>query len=109
MIIINLLQTPDTLKIEVTGHGDDKDQSCARISTVCDCIFLGFKDQIDKYEKHNGYTLLIANRKKLGRKGVLLLRYLNYFETLTELYPNSIKIETKIEGESDNGKDNETN
>lgn len=108
MIIINLSETPDTLKIEVTGHGDDTDQSCARISTVCDCIFLGFKDQIDKYKKHNGYTLLIANKKKLGRKGVLLVRYLEYLATLKELYPNSIKIIDKT-GESDNGKDNETN
>ena len=108
MIIINLSETPDTLKIEVTGHGDDTNQSCARVSTVCDCIFLGFKDQLDKYEKHNGYTLLIASKKKLGRKGVILVRYLEYLVTLKELYPNSIKIIDK-KGESDNGKDNETN
>ena len=108
MIIINLSETPDTLKIEVTGHGNDTDQSCARISTVCDCIFLGFKDQIDKYKKYTGYTLLIANKKKLGRKGVLLVRYLEYLATLKELYPNSIKIVDKI-GESENGKDNKTN
>ena len=34
MIIINLSETTDTLQIEVLGHGDDKDQSCARVSTV---------------------------------------------------------------------------
>lgn len=106
MIIINLSETPDTLNIEVMGHGDDKDQSCARVSTVCDCIFLGFKEQLEKYEKHNGYTLLIANKKKLGRKAVLLLRYLEYLEVLKELYPNSIKIENTTNKEKTNGKNN---
>lgn len=106
MIIINLSETTDTLQIEVLGHGDDKDQSCARVSTVCDCIYLGFKDQLEKYKKHNGYTLLIADKKKLGRKGVLLLRYLEYIEALKELYPNSIKIENKTKGAKKDGKDN---
>lgn len=105
MIIINLSETPDTLQIEVLGHGDDKDQSCARVSTVCDCIYLVFKDQLGKYKKHNGYTLLIADKKKLGRKGILLLllRYLEYIEALKELYPNSIKIIDKTKGESKDG------
>lgn len=106
MIIINLSETSDTLQVEVMGHGDDKDQSCARVSTVCDCIFLGFKEQLEKYEKHNGYTLLIANKKKLGRKAVLLLRYLEYLEALKELYPNSIKIENTTNKEKTNGKNN---
>lgn len=106
MIIINLSETTDTLQVEVMGHGDDKDQSCARVSTVCDCIFLGFKEQLEKYEKHNGYTLLIANKKKLGRKAVLLLRYLEYLEVLKELYPNSIKIESTTNKEKTNGKNN---
>lgn len=106
MIIINLSETSDTLQVEVMGHGDDKDQSCARVSTVCDCIFLGFKEQLEKYEKHNGYTLLIANKKKLGRKAVLLLRYLEYLEVLKELYPNSIKIENTTNKEKTNGKNN---
>lgn len=106
MIIINLSETTDTLQVEVTGHGDDTDQSCARVSTVCDCIFLGFKEQLEKYEKHNGYTLLIANKKKLGRKAVLLLRYLEYLEVLKELYPNSIKIENTTNKEKTNGKNN---
>jgi uncharacterized protein YsxB (DUF464 family) len=106
MIIINLSETTDTLQVEVMGHGDDKDQSCARVSTVCDCIFLGFKEQLEKYEKHNGYTLLIANKKKLGRKAVLLLRYLEYLEVLKELYPNSIKIENTTNKEKTNGKNN---
>lgn len=106
MIIINLSETTDTLQVEVMGHGDDTDQSCARVSTVCDCIFLGFKEQLEKYEKHNGYTLLIANKKKLGRKAVLLLRYLEYLEALKELYPNSIKIENTINKEKTNGKNN---
>ena len=64
MIIINLSETEDTLNIEVMGHGDDTDQSCARVSTVCDCIYLTFKDQQRNTRKHNGYTLLIANKKK---------------------------------------------
>lgn len=106
MIIINLSETTDTLQVEVMGHGDDKDQSCARVSTVCDCIFLGFKEQLEKYEKHNGYTLLIANKKKLGRKEVLLLRYLEYLEVLKELYPNSIKTENTTNKEKTNGKNN---
>lgn len=103
MIIINLSETTDTLQIEVLGHGDDKDQSCARVSTVCDCIYLGFKDQLEKYKKHNGYTLLIADKKKLGRKGILLLRYLEYIEALKELYPNSIKIENKTKEKKEDG------
>lgn len=106
MIIINLSETTATLQIEVLGHGDDTDQSCARVSTVCDCIYLGFKDQLEKFKKHNGYTLLIANKKKLGRKEILFLRYLVYIEALKELYPNSIKIIDKTKGESKNGKDN---
>ena len=106
MIIINLSETPDTLHIEVMGHGDDTDQSCARVSTVCDCIYLNFKDQLDKYKKHNGYTLLIANKKKLGRKDILLLRFLEYLEALKELYPNSIKIENTTNKEKTNGKNN---
>lgn len=103
MIIINLSETPDTLQIEVLGHGDDKDQSCARVSTVCDCIYLGFKDQLEKYKKHNGYTLLIADKKKLGRKGVLLVRYLEYLADLKELYPNSIKIIDKTKEKKEDG------
>ena len=102
MIIINLSETTDTLQIEVLGHGDDKDQSCARVSTVCDCIYLGFKD-LEKYKKHNGYTLLIADKKKLGRKGTLLVRYLEYLADLKELYSNSIKIIDKTKGESKDG------
>lgn len=105
MIIINLSETSDTLQIEVTGHGDDKDQSCARVSTVCDCIYLGFKDQLEKYKKHNGYTLLIVNKKKLRHKQLLLIRYLNYLVDLKDLYPNSIKIIDK-KGETKDGKDN---
>lgn len=93
MIMINLTETSELLQIEVKGHGEDTDQSCARVSTVCDCIYLGFTEQLDKYEKRNGYTLLIANKRKLGYKGILLLRYFSYFETLKELYPKSIKIE----------------
>ena len=103
MIIINLSETVDTLQIEVLGHGNDSDQSCARVSTVCDCIYLGFKDQLEKYKKHNGYTLLIADKKKLGRKGILLLRYLEYIEALKELYPKSIKIENKTKGVKEDG------
>lgn len=103
MIIINLSETTDTLQIEVTGHGDDTDQSCARVSTVCDCIYLGFKDQLEKYKKHNGYTLLIANKKKLGRKGTLLVRYLKYLADLKELYPNSIKIIDKAKEKKEDG------
>lgn len=103
MIIINLSETVDTLQIEVLGHGNDSDQSCARVSTVCDCIYLGFKDQLEKYKKHNGYTLLIADKKKLGRKGILLLRYLEYIEGLKELYPKSIKIENKTKGVKEDG------
>lgn len=106
MIIINLSETPDTLNIEAMGHGDDTDQSCARVSTVCDCIYLTFKDQLEKYKKHNGYTLLIANKKKLGRKDILLLRFLEYLKTLKELYPKSIKIENTTNKEKTNGKNN---
>ena len=106
MIIINLSETTDTLQVEVMGHGDDTDQSCARVSTVCDCIYLMFKDQLEKYKKHNGYTLLIANKKKLGRKAILLLRFLEYLEVLKELYPNSIKIENTTNKEKTNGKNN---
>lgn len=103
MIIINLSETEDTLQIEVLGHGSDSDQSCARISTVCDCIYLDFKDQLEKYKKYNGYTLLIADKKKLGRKGVLLVRYIEYLADLKELYPNSIKIINKIKEKKEDG------
>ena len=103
MIIINLSETPDTLQIEAMGHGDDTDQSCARVSTVCDCIYLGFKDQLEKYKKHNGYTLLIVDKKKLGRKGALLIRYLEYLAALKELYPNSIKIIDKTKEKKEDG------
>lgn len=103
MIIINLSESDELLQIEVLGHGDDKDQSCARVSTVCDCIYLGFKDQLEKYKKHNGYTLLIADKKKLGRKGILLLRYLEYIKALKELYPNSIKIIDKTKEKKEDG------
>lgn len=103
MIIINLSESEDTLQIEVLGHGDDSDQSCARVSTVCDCIYLGFKDQLEKYKKHNGYTLLIVDKKKLGRKGTLLVRYLEYLANLKELYPNSIKIIDKIKEKKEDG------
>lgn len=34
MIMINLFETGKNVTIEVTGHGDDSDQSCARVSTV---------------------------------------------------------------------------
>ena len=106
MIIIKLSESTDTLQIEVLGHGDDKDQSCARVSTVCDCIYLTIKDQLEKYKKHNGYTLLMVDKKKLGRKGILLIRYLEYLTDLKELYPNSIKIINKTKEKKEDGKNN---
>ena len=106
MIIVNLSETEKFINIEVSGHGDDTDQSCARVSTVCDCIQLFFSKMFDNYVKEHGYTYLCMNKVKLREKGLepQLFKILVYFIELEKLYPKSIKIKTK--GESTNGKNN---
>ncbi len=103
MIIINLSETTDTLEIEVTGHGEDTDQSCARVSTVCDCIYLFLKSNIDDYEKKNGYTLLRVFKKRTTVQALKAM--LMYIVTLEQLYKNSIKVINKKEVK-ENGKNN---
>lgn len=93
MIIINLSETTDTLQIEVTGHGDDKDQSCARVSTVCDCINLFLKSNIDDYVKKDGYTMLRIFKKRTTVQ--TLKAVLTYIVALEQLYKNSIKVINK--------------
>lgn len=104
MIIITLSETEKQIEIEVTGHGNDDDQSCARVSTVCDCIQLFYSKIIDKAIKEYGYTLIKINKVKMHEKGLSTVFYntLSYFIKLQQLYRNSIKIKTK--GESKNGK-----
>lgn len=97
MIMINVFENDKNITIEVTGHGDDSDQSCARVSTVLDCIYLVFKYELEKYKKKSGYTILVASKRKMYKKGILFLSYLNYLHTLEELYPKSIKINEEKE------------
>lgn len=104
MIIINLSETTDTLQIEVMGHGDDTDQSCARVSTVCDCIYLFLKSNIDYYVKKDGYTLLRIFKKRTTAQ--TLKAILSYIVTLEQLYKNSIKVINKEKEVETNGKDN---
>lgn len=104
MIIINLSETTETLQIEVTGHGDDTDQSCARVSTVCDCIYLFLKSNIADYVKKDGYTLLRVFKKRTTIQ--TLKAMLSYIVTLEELYKNSIKVINKEKEVETNGKDN---
>lgn len=104
MIIINLSETSDILQIEVTGHGDDTDQSCARVSTVCDCIALFMKSNIDEHIKKDGYTLLRVFKKRTTLQS--LEAVLNYIADLAELYKNSIKIINKEKEVNENGKNN---
>ena len=91
MIMINLSETGKSVTIEVTGHGDDTDQSCSRVSTVLDCIQLFFSKMISDYK--NGYTLIVIDKRKLNEKfltsGLLLI--IGYFLDLEKLYPKSIK------------------
>lgn len=93
MIMINLSETPKSVTIEVTGHGDDSDQSCARVSTVLDCIQLFFSKMISDHKKEYGYTLIVIDKRKLNEKfltsGLLLI--IGYFLDLEKLHPKSIK------------------
>lgn len=104
MIIINLSETSDILQIEVTGHGDDTDQSCARVSTVCDCIQLFMKSNIDEHIKKDGYTLLKVFKKRTTIQ--TLKAILSYIVTLEQLYKNSIKVINKEKEVETNGKNN---
>ena len=99
MIMINLSETSKNVTIEVTGHGDDSDQSCARVSTVLDCIQLFFSKMISDHKKEYGYTLIVIDKKRLDEQFLTgkLLTIFGYFIELEKLYPNSIKINTEKE------------
>ncbi len=99
MIMINLSETPKSVTIEVTGHGDDSDQSCARVSTVLDCIQLFFSKLVSDHKKDYGYTLIVIDKTRLAKQFLRsnLLSILGYFIELEKLYPNSIKINTEKE------------
>ncbi len=90
MIMINLSETANIVTIEVTGHGDDSDQSCARVSTVLDCMHLFFKASFKKYKKSNGYTFIQIS--ETVQNHFELLSALQYLATLEKLYKKSIKI-----------------
>ena len=90
MIMINLSETRKNVTIEVTGHGDDSDQSCARVSTVLDCMYLFFKASLKKYKKSNGYTFIQIS--KTTQNQIELLSVLQYLATFENLYKKSIKI-----------------
>lgn len=90
MIMINLSETANNVTIEVTGHGDDSDQSCARVSTVLDCMYLFFKASLKKYKKSNGYTFIQIS--KTAQNQIEFLSVLQYLATLENLYKKSIKI-----------------
>ena len=90
MIMINLSETPKIVTIEVTGHGDESDQSCARVSTVLDCMHLFFKANLKKHKKSNGYTFIQIS--KTAQNQIELLSVLQYLATLESLYKKSIKI-----------------
>lgn len=107
MIMINLFENDKNVTIEVTGHGDDTDQSCARVSTVCDCIQLFFSTLLNSCKKEYGYTNIVVDKRKLHEKFLTgtLLQVLGYFLELEKLYPKSIKIKTN-KGGNENGKNN---
>lgn len=90
MIMINLSETSKSVTIEVTGHGDDSDQSCARVSTVLDCMYLFFKANLKKYKKSNGYTFIQVS--KTVQNQIEVVSVLQYLATLENLYKKSIKI-----------------
>ena len=108
MIMINLSENDKNVTIEVTGHGDDRDQSCARVTTVLDCIQLFFSKLIATCEKHYGYTLIVIDKIKLHEKFLTsnLVQILGYLVELEELYSQSIKVNTNQKGENENGKNN---
>lgn len=90
MIMINLSENHKHVNIEVSGHGDDTDQSCARVSTVLDCMYLFFKANLKKYKKSNGYTFIQVS--KTVQNQIELVSVLQYLATLETLYKKSIKI-----------------
>lgn len=108
MIIINLYETEKYINIEVSGHGDDTDQSCARVSTVCDCIQLFFSKMLSNCAKEYGYTYLCIDKVKLRKKGLehSLFSILVYFSELEKLYSKSIKFIDRVKGENENDKNN---
>ncbi len=99
MIMINLSETRKNVTIEVTGHGDDTDQSCARVSTVLDIIKLFFSKLVSDYKKEYGYTLIVIDKRRTAKQFLFsnLLEVLGYFIELEKLYPKSIKINTRKE------------
>lgn len=107
MIMINLSENDKNVTIEVTGHGDDTDQSCARVSTVLDCIQLFFTKILISSKKEYGHTIIVIDKIKLHEKFLTsgLLRIIGYFLDLEKLYPKSIKLNTEKEVET-NGKNN---
>lgn len=96
MIMINLSETLKSVTIEVTGHGDDSDQSCARVSTVLDVIALFFRILVSEHKKEYGYTLIVIDKRRTAKQFLFsnLVSVLGYFLELEKLYPNSIKINT---------------
>lgn len=97
MIMINLSETRKNVTIEVTGHGDDTDQSCSRVSTVLDVIALFFSKLVSEHKKEYGYTLIVIDKRRTAKQFLFsnLVEILGYFIELEKLYPNSIKINTK--------------
>lgn len=99
MIMINLSETSKYVTIKVTGHGDDSDQSCARVSTVLDVIALFFSKLVSEHKKEYGYTLIVIDKRRTAKQFLFsnLVSVLGYFLELEKLYPNSIKINTEKE------------
>lgn len=99
MIMINLSETSKSVTIKVTGHGDDSDQSCARVSTVLDVIALFFSKLVSDHKKEYGYTLIVIDKRRTAKQFLFsnLVSVLGYFLELEKLYPNSIKINTEKE------------
>lgn len=99
MIMINLSETSKSVTIKVTGHGDDSDQSCARVSTVLDVIALFFSKLVSEHKKEYGYTLIVIDKRRTAKQFLFsnLVSVLGYFLELEKLYPNSIKINTEKE------------
>lgn len=99
MIMINLSETIKSVTIKVTGHGDDSDQSCARVSTVLDVIALFFSKLVSEHKKEYGYTLIVIDKRQTAKQFLFsnLVSVLRYFLELEKLYPNSIKINTEKE------------
>lgn len=75
MIIINLSETRKNVTIEVSGHGDDSDQSCARVSTVLDIITLFFSKLVSDHRKSMVILLLLLINGEQQNNSCLVTLY----------------------------------